>query len=181
MRTRYKARSQGVKYIYFITSTTVEWLPVFFHQDHFEILVKSLEFCRKEKGMRLYAYVIMENHIHMIASSPDLSRTMQAFKSFTSKKLIESISKKRINWLLNQLNYFKAKHKKESFYQLWQEGYHPEEILSQDILRQKIEYIHYNPVRRGYVSKPEYWRHSSAGQLLAGIKSAVELDDMLFI
>jgi putative transposase len=99
----------------------------------------------------------------LVAASADLSKTMQSLKSFTARCLIESISKKQMDWLLNQLAYHKAKHKKESAYQVWQEGFHPQEILSADMLRQKIVYLHENPVRRGYVERPEHWRYSSAG------------------
>jgi len=176
MRTRYKAHNKGKEYIYFVTSTTVQWMPLFTHQDHFDILVSSLEFCRKEKGMKLYAFVIMENHIHLVGSSPDLSRTMQSFKGFTAKKLIESMSRKGMDWMLNQFSFYKAKHKKESDYQIWQEGYHPEEILSPNMFRQKVEYLHHNPVRRGYVRRAEHWRYSSAGQILVGEKGVLELD-----
>ncbi|MDY6910251.1 MAG: hypothetical protein SWC40_09985 [Thermodesulfobacteriota bacterium] len=69
MRTRYKIHNKGPEHPYFVTSTVVAWIPVFTHKDHFEILAGSLQYCRGKKGMRLYAYVIMENHIHLIASS----------------------------------------------------------------------------------------------------------------
>lgn len=150
------------------------WIPIFTQKDHFDILITSLEFCRKEKGLKLYAYVAMENHL--IAGSPDLSKTMQSLKGFTARKLIQSISAKKMDWLLNQLAYHKARHKRQSEHQVWQEGFHPQEILSPGMLRQKIEYIHYNPVRRGYVARPEHWQYSSAGQLLKGEKGLVELD-----
>ncbi len=181
MRTRYKVHSKGPEYPYFVTSTTVAWIPIFTHKDHFDIVGNSLTFCRTKLGLKLYAYVIMENHIHLVAAGHDLSKTMQSFKSFTAKQVIESISQKQMDWLLNQLAYHKAKHKKQSDYQVWQEGIHPQEILSADMLIQKIEYIHYNPVRRGYVERPEHWKYSSAGCLLTGDRGAVELDPLPFV
>jgi hypothetical protein len=49
-----------------------------------------------------------------------------------------------------------------SEYQVWQEGSHPQEIKDGDMMRQKIEYIHNNPLEHGYVDDPLHWRHSSA-------------------
>jgi len=181
MRTRYKIHNKGPEHPYFVTSTIIAWIPVFTHKEHFEILAGSLQYCREEKGMRLYAYVIMENHIHLIASSPDLSKTMQSFKSFTARRLIESMTQKKIDWLLHQLAYHRAGHKKDSAFQVWQEGFHPEEIGSAEMLRQKIDYIHYNPVRRGYVARPEHWLYSSAAQLLRGERGVIDVDPLPFL
>ena len=128
--------------------------------------------------MKLYAYVIMENHFHLIVGAKDLSSPMQTLKSFTSKKLLESIREKRWDWLLNQFAYFKAKHKIESSYQVWQEGYHPQVIQDWEMMKQKIDYMHYNPVRRGYVERPEWWKYSSAGEMLTGEPGVIKLDVM---
>jgi putative transposase len=103
------------------------------------------------------------HHLHLIAASADISKTIQSFKSFTARQLIESITEKKMGWLLHQLGYHKARHKKQSDYQVWQEGFHPQEMAGTEMLRQKIDYIHYNPVRRGYVRRPEGWVYSSAG------------------
>ena len=64
---------------------------------------------------------------------------------------------------------------------MWQEGFHPEEIGSAEMFRQKAAYLHYNPVRRGCVAKAERWLYSSAGQLLMGEKGVVEVDAWPFM
>ena len=64
--------------------------------------------------------------------------------------------------ILRLLRYFKLMHKKDRDYQLWQEGSHPQAIQSDDMMRQRLEYIHNNPVKRGYVDDPNHWRYSSA-------------------
>lgn len=81
-------------------------------------------------------------------------------------------------WLLNQLAYYKKRHKIHSDHQVWQEGYHPELILSPEMLRQKLDYIHYNPVKRGYVAAPEHWLYSSARNHVLGDDSIIELDPL---
>ena len=128
--------------------------------------------------MKLFSYVIMDNHIHLIAASENLSKTMQSIKSYTSKHLIESFQAKNIDWLLNELKLGKADHKLNSTYQIWQEGFHPQEILTHEMMLQKIEYIHNNPIRRGYVRRPEDWLYSSASQILKGEIGLIELDEL---
>ncbi|MDB4793419.1 hypothetical protein OAG63_00120 [Methylacidiphilales bacterium] len=74
----------------------------------------------------------------------------------------------RREWLLNQLAYYRAAHKSSSEHQVWQEGVHPQEISSDEMMLQKLEYLHNNPVKRGYVAAPEHWRYSSAHEWLSG-------------
>jgi len=64
--------------------------------------------------------------------------------------------------ILKRLAQAKNKFKHDRDYQFWQEGSHPEQILNRDMMIQKIKYIHYNLVQRGYVDEPEDWRYSSA-------------------
>ncbi len=159
-----------------MTSSIINWIPVFTIKDHFDIVIDSLKYSRKNSGMKLFAYVIMDNHMHLIVSSENLSKTIQSIKSFTSKQLIESFKKRKMTQLLDKLRLNKAAYKTESTYQVWQEGYHPQEISSQEMMFQKIEYIHNNPVRRGLVRKPEEWLYSSALSLLSDNKGVLELD-----
>src|ERR1041385_6526750 len=70
----------------------------------------------------------------------------------------------------------KAEHKTRSTWQLWQEGYHPQAIYSDQTMLQKIDYIHANPVRRGWVASPEHWRYSSADEWLPGAQPVLRCD-----
>jgi hypothetical protein len=79
-------------------------------------------------------------------------------------------------WLLNQFAFFKKRHKDRSTHQVWQEGYHPEWSTSEDMLKEKMDYIHDNPVKRGLVRLPEHWVYSSARSYVRGEASVVELD-----
>lgn len=63
---------------------------------------------------------------------------------------------------LKQLAFYKKAHKTDREYQVWEEGSHPQQIQSDEMMRQKIEYIHNNPVKRGYIDNPVHWRNSSA-------------------
>jgi len=174
MRSRYKINQNDG--IHFITSTTIEWIPVFISDKHFQILINSLIFCQRNKDLKVYAYVILENHFHMIVSGSNLSRTVQSLKRFTAKQIINFAEKQGKIWLLNQLSFYKKRFKTQSKNQLWQEGYHPELIFNDKMLIQKINYIHYNPLKRGYVSKPEDWKYSSARNFIFNDHSVIELD-----
>jgi hypothetical protein len=63
---------------------------------------------------------------------------------------------------LQQFAFYKKAHKKDREHQVWEEGSHPQLMQNEQMLRQKLDYIHFNPVKRGYVDKPEHWRYSSA-------------------
>ncbi len=177
MKTHYKITDKDG--IYFLTSTTLEWIPIFTRQPYFDILTQSLSFCQINKQLKIYAYVIMDNHFHLIAQQQELSRVMQDFKSFTAKKVIQQLKNDKKEWVLNWLKYYKLYYKKESEYQIWQEGFQPKLITSEDILKQKIEYIHNNPVKAGFVAKPEHWVYSSASNYLLG-EGILEIDRYLF-
>jgi len=174
MRSRYKITE--VEGIYFITSTIVEWIPVFTSKEYFEIIIDALRYCRKNKNLKLYAYVILENHFHMVASWPSCSNIIQSLKRHTARQIVQLLQEQKKEWLLYQLAYFKKQYKRENTYQVWQEGFHPVLIQNENMLIQKIEYIHNNPVKRGYVERPEHWLYSSARNFLLEDHSIIELD-----
>jgi REP element-mobilizing transposase RayT len=128
--------------------------------------------------MRLYAYVIMENHLHLIAGAPDLSGVMRAFKGFTAREIVALAEATGRVGLLNQFMLHKKRFKESSRHQVWQEGAHPQIIRDDDTLNQKIEYIHNNPVQRGYVDAPEHWRYSSARNYYLDDSSVLEIDPL---
>ena len=159
-RTRYKIYEDA--YPHFVTCTVVDWLPVFNRPEASTIILDSLVFLQTERRVTLLAYVILENHMHFIASGEELSTRIAEFKSFTARQLLDLLKEKNAQALLQQLAFRKLKHKTDRTYQFWQEGSHPKQITSDEMMQQKIEYIHFNPVKRGYVDEPVHWRYSSA-------------------
>lgn len=159
---------------YFVTATTVNWIPLFSDPQIASILIHSLRFLNESKRITLMAYVIMENHFHLIASSVDLSGEIAKLKSFTARKCIDYYIAERNRFVLDQLAFHKLQHKTDRRYQFWQEGSHPQRIENDAVMKQKVDYIHTNPVRRGYVELPEYWRYSSAGTY-AGLDGLVSV------
>jgi REP element-mobilizing transposase RayT len=159
-RTRYRIYES--EYPYFLTCTIVGWLPVFTRPEAVQLVFDSWEFLKKHKDFRIYAYVILENHLHLIASAPDLSGAMKSFKMYTARQIIDLLKQHQANTLLHQLRAMKLAHKTDSEYQVWEEGSKPKQIDHEAMMLQKLEYIHDNPVKRGYVDDPVHWRYSSA-------------------
>ena len=146
---------------HFLTCTIVQWLPMFSQPANVQILFDSIAFLQREQGLVLYGYVIMENHCHLLARAPDLGQALASFKSFTARKMVERLRERR-SPVLDLLAWHKLRHKTDREHQVWQEGSHPEQVEGETMIRQKLDYIHHNPVARGYVDDPLHWRYSSA-------------------
>jgi putative transposase len=160
---------------HFMTCTVVEWLPVFTRPDTVEILLNCWRYQRENEGLRLYGYVILENHLHFIAQAQNLNKCVSSFKSFTARKIIDYLKLQKAEMLLTRLHFAKQAHKQDREYQFWQEGVHAELIFSEAMMREKLDYIHANPVKRGYVNLPEHWRYSSANNYVGQV-GLMEID-----
>ncbi len=147
---------------HFFTCTVVNWISVFTNRDIVQIVLDSLNHLQIQKRLKRYGFVIMGNHLHLIASGNDLAREIGHFKSFTARKIIDYLKENQTDTILKQLQFHKLKYKNDRTYQFWQEGSHPVLIQDEKMMIQKLEYIHYNPVKRGYVDDPIHWRYSSA-------------------
>ena len=167
-------RVQCDPYPHFMTATVNDWLPLFTRTETVNIVLDSWRFLQREADFRLYGYVILENNLHLIAASENLSHDMQRFKSYTAKQIIAHLEQRRSAKLLELLAFFKRAHKQETTYQVWEEGNHPQIVESEAVMRQKLDYIHQNPVKRGYVDHPEHWRYSSARNY-AGQEGLIEV------
>jgi REP element-mobilizing transposase RayT len=170
-RSRYRILEQDIAH--FVTGTTVAWLPIFTTVARCDILVQAFEYCRAHKGLKLHAWVILDTHFQAIVGARELAQVLADLKRHTARKIIEQLESERCDWLLRQLREARAPLKTESQYQVWQEGSHPQAILSDAMMLQKLEYLHNNPVKRGLVASPEHWRYSSAHDWLPG--AAVKL------
>jgi REP element-mobilizing transposase RayT len=142
-----------------------------------QIIIDSLKHLQQSGTLKIYAYVILENHLHLVASSEDIAKTIKKFKSFTAKELLTLLYKQGIQTILDQLAFYKKAHKQETTYQVWQEGIQPKLIQTEQMMREKISYIHYNPVKRGYVDEAKHWRYSSARDY-EGVDGLIEIERM---
>lgn len=162
--------------LYFVTLTVTDWVDVFTRRIYNDFIIRNLKYCQKNKKLNIYAYVLMTNHLHMIANVEEgsLSDILRDFKTFTSKELIKLItnnpSESRRSWLLNAFEFSGRKKPLNKNHQFWQNGNHPVLLYSNDVIQQKIDYIHDNPVRAGFVgSAHEYWYSSANPESPLGI------------
>ncbi len=166
---------------YFISFATVNWVEVFTKDLYFEVLAESIRYCRKEKGMQVYAYCFMPNHVHLIFRSleDNPSGLIRDFKGFTSRKLVKIIqqnkNESRREWFLNKFKQAALNKSNVDKHQFWQHDNHPIELYSNWVIKQKIDYIHNNPVVAGLVSNPVDWKYSSAANY-HGDQSVLEID-----
>ena len=158
-RDRYRIHDRDAPY--FLTCTVLQWLPLFAQPANVQILLDSLRFLQNEDRLVLYGYVILENHCHLLAAGSELGKAIASFKSFTAGQIVKRLQE-RHSPVLELLAFHKVRHKVDRKHQVWQEGSHPEQIQGDAMMRQKLEYIHNNPVARGYVDDALHWRYSSA-------------------
>ena len=170
--TRYRVAKKAAPH--FLTCTVLRWIPVFTGPETVDILLGSLRYLQDQQRLVVYGYVVLENHMHMIASSPELGKEIGDFKSYTARRIIDHLRERRVRTLLDLLAFHKAMHKKDRVYQLWQEGSHPQWIQNREMMRQKLDYMHQNPVKRGYVDEAVHWRYSSARNY-AGLNGLLEV------
>jgi putative transposase len=169
-RSRYKIYE--TEYPYFVTCSIVEEYPLFSISLAAETILSALAFLQNQRNTTIYAYVVMENHIHFIAQSDELSKHLRSFKSWTARTILDCFVLNGHTRQLFKLRKAKKKSQRDVTYQVWKEGFHPKQIIGDSMMIQKIEYIHYNPVKRGFVDHPEDWRYSSARNYL-GLKGLV--------
>ena len=81
-----------------------------------------------------------------------------------SLKHLQITDNLKVKTILDQLAFYKKAHKQETTYQVWQEGMQPKLIQSEAMMMEKINYIHNNPIKRGYVDEAKHWRYSSASE-----------------
>lgn len=187
MSHQYRVRSP--EDIYFVTFTIVDWVDVFTRPVYKQLIIDSLVYCQQHKGLEVYAYCLMTNHLHLLvaatepASLPDIIRD---FKKHTNKQIIQLVNtenESRRDWMLYRFKYNAKYNNRIQDYKVWQDGYHGIACVRPDILLQKLDYIHNNPVATGIVLEPEHYQFSSAANY-AGEKGMMEvtlLDPVFYV
>jgi REP element-mobilizing transposase RayT len=179
MGEAYQIRDQEMPY--FLTFQVVGWADVFSRKDYRDFILENLTYCRKEKGLYLFGYVIMTNHVHLVVQQKDgkLSEWVRDFKKFTSKKLLKMVlenpQESRREWLKFIFAYHAKFNKRSGDLQFWTHDNHAIELYRPEMVESRMTYIHENPVRAGIVEKPEEYLFSSARNY-SGLKGLIEVD-----
>lgn len=150
----------------------VDWADVFTRKNHKRAIIESLRYCIAHKGLNVYAYCLMTNHLHMVANCNEpfqLKDTIRDFKRYSAKKILGQIQNEPESRRENFMLLFKKaakKNAKSKVFKFWKTGNHAIELYSEKFIWEKIHYVHNNPVVENFVSNPEYWLYSSASNYM---------------
>jgi putative transposase len=154
--------------LHYLTFSVIDWLPVFVCEDPCQIVTDSLNYCHREKCLRVNAFVIMPTHVHLILFDADfdvqrLQHTLADMRKYTGQQLSDYCEQKMPAPFSRALRDISRADRARQF---WQQSRHPEAIYSQQFWRTKIDYLHDNPRRKGLVRDAMQWRFSSAAYWL---------------
>ncbi|HAW52998.1 MAG TPA: transposase [Flavobacteriales bacterium] len=178
---RYLIRDQEA--IYFLTFTVIDWVDIFSRKEYRFILTDSLNHCIAHKGLTVFAWVIMTNHMHLIVKAGkgnNLSSIIRDYKKFTAKTIISrmhEIAESRREWLLNKLRYAGNRLTRITNYKFWKDDNHAIVLDSTELMEQKINYIHNNPVVDMIVEEAEQYIFSSAKDY-CGVRGLVNIEQL---
>lgn len=148
------------------------------------IFVGSIKYCQQHKGLQVYAWCIMTSHVHLIIGtdgSNDLQDIIRDLKSYTSRqirlRLEQSTIESRKGWMMWFFTQAGIHNSNNKDYQFWQQNNHPIELSTPEMTKQRLNYLHNNPVEAGFVTSSEHWRWSSAYDYSGGRG----LVDLIFI
>jgi putative transposase len=169
---------------YFVTFSVVNWIDAFTRREYKNILVDSLNYRMINKGLELYAWVIMSNHVHLIIGTNDrpMENILRDIKRHTSKEIVKAISENpqesRKEWMLSLFEKAGKSNPNNEHFQFWQQGNHLIKLWSNAVIDQKLDYLHNNPGVAGWVDEPGHYLYSSARDY-AGIKGLLDIQLMV--
>jgi REP element-mobilizing transposase RayT len=163
--------------VYFVTFSVVDWLPVFISEPACRIIVDSLNYCHDRKALRINAYVIMPTHIHAIVfdssfDAQQLEGTLTDFRKFTGRALSDYCVS---NMPQSFTDGFRAAAPNDRDRRFWQPTRHPVALQTERFYRQRLDYLHDNPCRKGLVRRAEHWRFSSALYYVSDGRESVDV------
>jgi REP element-mobilizing transposase RayT len=183
MSVKYKVGDNELSH--FITFSIIEWIDALTRNEYKDIIVESLKHCITLKGLRLNAWIIMSNHLHLIMSaSKDLmiGDILRDFKKFTSKQIFNAIKENpkesRREWMIYMFERAGKRNSNNKDFQFWNQDNHPIELSTPLMLKQRLDYLHENPVRAGIVFEPQDYVYSSACDYYGNRKGMIEIEHL---
>ncbi len=166
-------------HLYFVTASVVEWKHLFITPEYINIPLNSLSWLQQQNRILLFAFVIMPSHLHVILKPEDstIGEIVQQFGSFTAHKILEKLQRQNQTDLLNLFREKKRDQRHE--HSIWQD-IQAKNIYSMDFLKQKMEYIHQNPIVKDWKLAKDRadYLYSSAGFYDYGRKPIIEVTDI---
>ena len=166
-------------HLYFVTATVMGWRHLFRTHEYINIPLSSLSWLQQQKRMFLFAFVIMPSHLHAILKPESLTigEVLQQFGSFTAHEILKKLRIQNRSVLLNLFQ--QKKRDPRHGHSIWQD-IQAKNIYSIEVLQQKMEYIHQNPIAKDWklVENRADYPYSTAGYYDYGRKPAIEITDI---
>jgi len=155
---------------YFITFNTVDWVDVFIRPVYKQVIVHTLNHFIDNKGLNLFAWCLMTNHLRLMAQAKDgfvISEIEKEFKTFTTNKILEALDTEpetRRDWMMKRFENFGNIFGLNKKFQVWENTNNPAfiDMRKTDQLIDHISFIHENPVRDRFVDSASDYPYSSA-------------------
>jgi len=163
----------------FLTFNVVEKVNLFTKPTLFQIIIDNLTHYQENKNLIIAGYIIMPNHMHIFCAGSEkykLKETIHLFKHSTTSEIIKELqSLMRYKDIAIFQKTAKYSNKKTD-YKIWSESDHPNIVTSKQMFDRLLSHMHDNPVRKGYVSKPQHWLYSSARNYLFDDHSILKVE-----
>lgn len=173
---------------YFLTFNTVDWVDIFIRPVYKQIIVHSLNHFIDHKGLTVYAWCLMTNHLHLLAQAKEncvIAEIEKEYKSFTTQKILEAIDTEpdiRKIWLMERFENFSNMLGLLKKFHVWQNSSNPVfiDVRKKEALLEYAEYIHVNPVRDRIVDTACDYLYSSARDY-SGMQGLVNISKLSLI
>ena len=170
--------------LYYVTFSVVDWLPVFTSEAAFRIVTDSFNYCHKAKSLRINSYVLMPTHLHAIVFDAEwqparLEQTLTDFRKFTGRRLADHCAAHLPACFSQALKAAAPEDRERRF---WQATRHPVALVTESMWKQKLDYLHDNPCRKGLVRRASDWRFSSASYFASdgSVQNDVEISRLMW-
>jgi putative transposase len=154
--------------VYYLTFTITDWVDVFTRKEYKAVVADSLNYCIGHKGFKVFAWCLMSNHLHLVCRAVEgyrISDIIRDFKKYTAKTILDKIisePESRRDWMLYRFEFAGKFDNRIKKYRFWQDTNHAIQLDNNEMIEQRINYTHDNPVRAMITGRQENYLYSSA-------------------
>ncbi len=164
--------------VYYITTVVQDRVRLFTKPAYIIPLFDSLIYYRGQYHFRLLGYVVMPDHLHLLIwpqAADEVDAILRDFKGFTAKRIVRQAQVEGDDKLLAQFCAAGAESGRRE-HKVWQASFWEQDVYSVNYMREKLVYLHRNPVRAGLVATPQEYPYSSYRTYLTGEQCLIEVD-----
>lgn len=178
MRSRNRNAFDTHGNVFFVTFTTVGFIHLFNDPVFAEVIIENLQYYQKRGDFVILAYVVMPNHIHLVVTIADgktISGCIGNLKRITSRQISSRLEQTKNRTLISRLHEAAGKEPADDC-RIWKPRFDCFALHDIETIRQKIAYVHNNPVKAGLVTCDVDWPYSSAAAYMGMPGGVVPID-----